>query len=578
MWVALAWVLVWGPYARADAPRIGSVRVTGNRAFSAGAVLSWLVSKPGRPFEADGLSEDVDALLKHYQDAGYWLASVETVASSGATGTDILVRITEGPLCLVGRIEVRGSSALDRDRVLALMDTRVGQPLVQRTFEADLEQVLRWYENHGYPFCAIQVGDLSLEGTGSLLVSLDINEGPRILLHEIRVTGNKLTRDAVIVRELGVELGEAYEQRRVDAGYRRLSRLDFLEAVEPPQVLFDPHRERGVLEVHVREARANHVSGAVGYVPESGARAGYFTGLFELALRNLWGTGRAMDAAWRRNAPEASELCLGYKEPWVLGRPLNAGVAFEHRQRARYTVTRLRVDVTAPFSAGLVAQGSVVWERSVPDSLGAFLMPRSRTTSAALEVRYDTRDSPGNPRKGVYYRTSAEVGFKRNRAVAGFSPEKRKARRGSYAAHLEHFLPLGRRQVLALALHGAQVTTDEPAVPLSEKLFLGGATTLRGYREEQFEGVQTAWANLEYRVLLSGGSRIFGFVDGGYFHDERDRRAQGLGIAPASTGKMGYGVGVRAESRMGILGVDFGLGEGDKLPEGKIHASLINRF
>jgi outer membrane protein assembly factor BamA len=94
-----------------------------------------------------------------------------------------------------------------------------------------MDRLLQWYENHGYPFCAVRIAEFSLKEEGEIYVSLEIDEGPAVNVDVIRVVGNEVTRKAVITRELKIPLGQRYDQRRVDSGHKRLSRLGFLEEV-----------------------------------------------------------------------------------------------------------------------------------------------------------------------------------------------------------------------------------------------------------------------------------------------------------------------------------------------------------
>jgi outer membrane protein insertion porin family len=104
---------------------------------------------------------------------------------------------------------------------------------------------------------------------------------------------------------------------------------------------------------------------------------------------------------------------------------------------------------------------------------------------------------------------------------------------------------------------------------------LGGARSLRGYREEQFLGSRIGWTNLELRYWLGKSSRFFGFVDGGAFFRERWEGDQRVVLQDL---KLGTGVGVRVETGVGIWGVDYALGEEDRPLSGKIHLSLQSEF
>ncbi|HYW68732.1 MAG TPA: BamA/TamA family outer membrane protein, partial [bacterium] len=85
-----------------------------------------------------------------------------------------------------------------------------------------------------------------------------------------------------------------------------------------------------------------------------------------------------------------------------------------------------------------------------------------------------------------------------------------------------------------------------------------------------FRGTRVALASVEYRFLLGRRSRAIAFVDVGHWY--RD------GSNPAKDTNLGYGIGLRGDTRLGTISVDYGLGEGDNLLDGKLHAGLIREF
>jgi outer membrane protein assembly factor BamA len=76
---------------------------------------------------------------------------------------------------------------------------------------------------------------------------------------------------------------------------------------------------------------------------------------------------------------------------------------------------------------------------------------------------------------------------------------------------------------------------------------------------------------------LGYDSRIFIFADYGYFYRKAGLSQDGS-LREISGKKLGYGFGLRVNSRAGLLGIDYGLGEKDRLNEGKIHFGIVNRF
>jgi outer membrane protein insertion porin family len=103
----------------------------------------------------------------------------------------------------------------------------------------------------------------------------------------------------------------------------------------------------------------------------------------------------------------------------------------------------------------------------------------------------------------------------------------------------------------------------------------GGATTLRGYRENQFLGSRIAWTNAEYRFILARHSYFFGFFDTGYYFRPADNVSS---VPGAESFRYGYGIGIRMDSPLGNIGVSFALGQGDSFSTAKIHIGLLNEF
>ncbi|NIM99429.1 MAG: hypothetical protein GTO24_15570, partial [candidate division Zixibacteria bacterium] len=66
-------------------------------------------------------------------------------------------------------------------------------------------------------------------------------------------------------------------------------------------------------------------------------------------------------------------------------------------------------------------------------------------------------------------------------------------------------------------------------------------------------------------------------TDLGYY--ERNSPAGSAGqFGKISGEKLGYGFGLRIDSKAGLLGIDYGLGEGDSFSQGKVHFGITNRF
>jgi outer membrane protein insertion porin family len=194
-----------------------------------------------------------------------------------------------------------------------------------------------------------------------------------------------------------------------------------------------------------------------------------------------------------------------------------------------------------------------------------------------LGLALDLLDKPDNPRKGICYRIEIDYSQKRNYPTAFFVPNQGKTQSADYSMALENYLPTLKNQTVFAGVHFKGINSSEKIIPYTDEYKLGGIKSLRGYREEEFSGSTIAWTNMEYRFLLDGDSRFFLFMDYGYF-ERKVLSDDGVAYRRISGQKLGYGAGLRIDSKAGLLGLDYGLGQNDSFSQGKIHFGIINRF
>jgi len=562
-------------------PVVRQVDIAGHRAVTEKALRKVMQTRPGAMFDPVVLTSDLFAILEWYRDQGFLKALIDSPrveVDADSAAADVFIEVREGPLVRIGKVGMKGQEHLDRRSLENFMELRHGKIFRPDLLESDLDRLLAAYENEGYPYTQIRVSDLHLTEENRLDFRLLIEEGPQVRIQAVEPRGNTITRDEVIVREMGIGQGDLFNARDLRRARIRLQRLGFFRRVGETEVF--PGEKPGwvILIVPVEEGRTNRIDGVVGYQPSSGPREGYFTGLVDLSFRNLMGTGRRVEASWNRRDPLSSRLRFGYQEPWLLGLPVTVGGSIQQvNQDSSYAQTNLNLEATSYLGQSLVAGALFGSERVIPDSRGGQGLPRSRTYWAGLRLELDIRDDLLAPRQGGRYATTVRHRFKKNRATETYQPARQDVQSTEFTADLEQYREIFRHQVLALAVHMGEIRSDEDIVPLNEQFKMGGARTLRGYREEQFHGSRILWANLEYRLMLGRRSWAFLFLDGGhYFYRQKDPLTGGL--TEISDEKAGYGLGLRVESRLGVLGVDYGLGEGDGLTEGKVHFGVINEF
>ena len=555
----------------------------GDFRFDRSALREAMGLQEGKTLPVGWPDSAMSALLSWYHRQGYYQARIDSVTeryTRDSTSVDLDIWISEGYPVRVGRFEVLDGEGSIGERLVDLLQTRSGRVFSETVLKEDIEQILVFLENNGHPLGRVNVESLSLadeKDHPKIDIVIRIDSGPLVTVKSILVEGNRSTKQRIILREMRLKAGKIYRHREILVARENLKRLEYLQEVDEPEVVF--HNTEAFITFRVKEGNASVIDGVLGYHPSaSDEQRGYLTGLLQFTFRNIMGTGRFLEAYWEKKDAYSQSMRFGYEEPWLLSTPLHLGGEF--RQEVRDTTYverdwRFSVRYVPWPSLSMLLKGG--YNRVLPDSAASLIydLPETSAWIMALGIDYDTFDDPYNPRRGVRYHTTVTLGRKQNigpEALIEQDGWKSVVNTRRLEADAEVVIPTFNRQNVYFGLHATEVRTGDRFVPLSHQVRFGGARTLRGYAEDAFRGTLVAWINAEYRFLLGRHSRIFVFVDGGTYQ----RREEDLGMLRGT--KIGYGFGLRLETRLGLIGIDYGLGEGDSPMQGKVHVGLLGRF
>lgn len=538
------------------------VRVRGHETLSTRQIVQTVVPDRDAPFDAETVAAGIDSLIWELSLAGRPYARIEAGWREVDGRVELDLTIDEGPEARLAGLEFEGVRAVDPASLVPLMDLGLGSPITKGAVEEGVQAVLAHYERLGRPFASVRVTGARLAPDGGLVLTISVDEGMEARLAEVLVSGNDVTKDRVIVRESGLRVGEPLDLGAVSRVRSRLERLGLFDVVSEPVVAVDPANGAAAVGIEVSEGPANRISGALGYAPGAGGADGELTGRVYVALGNIAGTGRAAAVEWERVGEARTRIGFSYEEPWLLGAPIDVAVrGAQVVHDTVYTTTEADISVTARMGDRTRVTWSIGGERYVPGAAD-----ESTTTSyrTSLGAEFDGTDVPDNPRRGASVAGSIQYAAKREHSTDD------RDRSGTFAVEAWLYLPVRSSQVVALGARGAGIASTEEDVPFHELLTLGGAGSLRGYREEQFRGTRTGLLSVEYRFILSRRARALAFVDVGYYYRGGSNFAKDT--------KLGYGIGLRGVTRLGIISLDYGLGEGDGLLDGKLHVGLIREF
>jgi len=565
-----------------NAQIVKSIEITGNKNFSSSQYLNWIKINNGSPI-FEGILDSVDKRITvNLNDNGFFFSviEIEEKMTADTTAVNFSIVIDEGKPAEIRSIDYFNANSADSSLLKNEFNYLIGEGFNKYYLELAIANILDEYENIGFPFANITINSIVVEkdSTGIFAdININLEKDQKSTIDKIEIIGNEKTNNLVITRAARIFPPEVYSHAKVESIPKRLNRLRFFEPVKVPNFYFNSDNE-GVLQINVQEKETNNFDGIIGYVPGNDDEPGFFTGFLNISLRNLFGTGRAAAFKWHKENQFSQELEIKYLEPWILSYPFNVSLGFFQRKQDT-TYVQSKFDGAIEFLATDDISASLLFatESVIPteNENNIFTVFNSSIISTGIRLSIDSRDDVYAPKEGLFFVNSYLYS---NKSINGpeqfITPEtKTDLNLQRFELDFSYFIEIFNRQVIAASVHAREMRGD--FFEISDYYRLGGTSTLRGYRENQFLGNRTFWSNLEYRYLLTPRTFAFLFFDTGYYLRNED---QSKGISELSDFKYGYGLGLNLETGLGILSVSFALGEGDSFGQGKVHFGIVNEF
>lgn len=459
-------------------------------------------------------------LVELYRAEGFLEAAHEgtQVALDARAGTaDVEVRLREGPRTRVEAVTFEGNRALPAEELSRSVRLSPGEPLAYADVEATRTALLLLYGRRGHLYARItDVEELSADHTRAT-VRFRIEEGPQVRVGAVVVSGARRTRHDVVRDTLTLHPGDVYDPDAAARSQAALLRLGVFRSVGLR--LADPEVPDGTkdLTVEVAERPWRTLAPGIGFSLANGPRA-----FVELVQPNLFGRALELSARVKVNYPLATlfgeEIRADAKElerKQVLDRVEGRFEAGLHDPRVKLfgIGAGARVDGVAEQLhrvAYNLSRGSVVFGLDFPLSGRITLslqdeleLDRIVKTDAAQTLTFadverlrfgdgvtalqsfrpvlalDFRDSSVYPRRGWLATGTAD--YVHSIATSVFTHMLK------LSGAVSGYLPVGSRSVFALTLRAGRVLPIERGSQtiLPKRFYLGGASTMRGYGEEE---------------------------------------------------------------------------------------------
>ena len=431
-------------------------------------------------YDPDRLTLDRELLRRFYLRKGYADFRVQSAVAELTRDRKnffITFSLQEGKRYRFGKVDlVTTIKDLDIEPLRKEIDIDKGDWYDASEVDATVQRLTDAVAAKGFAF--VEVRPRLDRDREKLTIDLvfEVNEGPRVFVERINITGNVRTKDEVIRREFRLVEGDAFNATKVRRSRQRIQNLDFFEKVELDSVPGSAP-DKAVINVNVAEKSTGSVSVGAGFSTDQG-----ILGDFGIRERNLLGTGR--DLSLRTIlASRRSEIDLQLTEPFFLNREITAGLDLFHvtedlqdfssfdknrsglRARMGYPITET---VSQSWAYELrqekIQDVATSASLAIQDEAGSHIF--SQITHA---IQYDSRDNRLNPTTGFLTRLQT--------TLAGLGGDVYSFKNVAAASK---YWPLTDTVVLSLGGRGGYILALSNDVLLSERFFVGGKD-IRGF-------------------------------------------------------------------------------------------------
>ena len=292
-----------------------------------------------RTFDATKLDEDVERLRQAYRERGYFKMQpgepATQVRNAGginpftlrpSTGKriDIRVPIEEGERYRLGGINFTGydKNKFAGTALRGQFMQKDGEFFNATLFGKGLENLRKGFGSAGYINMVATPVPRFDEATKKIFLDIDIDAGKQFFVSRIEFSGNTITRDRVIRRELLLEEGQQYNNQLWELSILRLNQLNYFETLKADQDSETrTNADEGTVDLLLKLKEKGKNS--IGLNGGLSGLSGSFVGL-NYETNNFLGLGETLSV--NANVGDLSRsITLGFNEPYFRNKPLSLG-------------------------------------------------------------------------------------------------------------------------------------------------------------------------------------------------------------------------------------------------------------
>mgnify|MGYP003322399738 FL=1 len=260
-----------------ESASIKKVNIIGNEIFSDDDLKQGFELKEGKwyaflsnndKYSREKLEGDIENLESYYLDRGYLKFSIESSQVSISKNKEdvfITLSLSEGVQYKINDVNVIGDMPLNEDMYLPIMESQKDQIYSQAQITQIEEYLVNLLGNEGYTFAEVTGNPEINEDDQTVALLFVVQPGNRTYARKIQFSGNYLTNDEVLRREMRQFEGAWASDNLIEASKVRLERLGFFKEVAVETIPVAGSEDQVDIEFSVEEESTSSVGGSIGY-------------------------------------------------------------------------------------------------------------------------------------------------------------------------------------------------------------------------------------------------------------------------------------------------------------------------
>jgi outer membrane protein insertion porin family len=543
-------------------------------------------------FKEQDFKDDLQRLQLFYLSKGYVRAKVQEPIvhlSEDKKWIDLTIRLEEGERYKVGDVDFAGDLLFTKEELQEGLSLQEDEWFSNLKLREDIQLLTEKYQDKGYAFTNVVPKSAIQDSERRVNLAYEIDKGRKVYFGDIKIQGNTKTKDKVIRRELEIFEGELFSGTGLRESRQNVERLGFFKPGSV-RINYQPSEKNPQVvnvTIRVEERQTGQLTLGAGY---SSVQKTFFT--LQVSQNNFLGNGQELRAR-AQLSDERKTYSLLFMEPYFMDTEWTAGASLF---RLNNTIVRSHSYRTAGFD---LRTGHPLWDKTrlfvtykydetdidqildeeilvdqiesetgknevdakeqLKEELGQGVL-----SSVRAQVVRDNRNNRFEPTSGDYESVSMEF--------AGIGGDKNFIKTELDLRYYKELSDNGWTFRTRLKMGGVSGISDD--VPVDERFFLGGPSSLRGYREysigpqathinddgeEVFRplgGRYSLFSNLEleYPLIREAGIKWVLFYDIGNAWEDFPLNSS----ADSDSLLQNYGFGIRWFSPIGVLRFEFG--------------------